>query len=186
MKDMYRATSADRTKKIAYISMFAAIIAVCAQISIPLPGGVPITLQTWAVALSGVVLGAKAGAMATVVYILLGAVGIPVFTNLGAGVGIILGPTGGFILSFPLQAFLSGIGTGKKHIAWLLAGLLAGTVVNLSAGMVFFSFVLSTNLQAAFAAAVLPFIPGEIVKIILVAVVGRSINFALAKSGIAV
>ena len=175
--------NAVRTRNLTYISMFVAIIAVCAQISIPLPGGVPLTLQTWAISLAGVLLGVKKGALAAVVYMLLGAVGVPIFTNFGAGMGIILGPTGGFILSFPMQAALSGAGASKGNLFWLIAGLVAGTVVNLFTGMVYLSFVLSINIEAAFAAAVLPFIPGEVIKIALVAVIGKSIKTALVKSG---
>ena len=179
-------TNAARTRNIAYIGMFVAIIAVCAQISIPMPGGVPITLQTWAVSLAGVLLGAKKGAAAAVVYMLLGAGGIPVFTNFTGGIGVIFGPTGGFILSFPLQAALSGFGAGKGSNISLAAGLISGTVVNLFTGMIFLSFVLSVNIEAAFAAAILPFIPGEIVKIVLVAVIGKNIRTALLKSGFAI
>ena len=94
-----------------HISIFAAIIAVCAQVSLPMPYGVPLTLQTFAIQLAGVVLGPKKGALAALVYITLGAVGVPVFAGFTGGMGIVLGVTGGFILSFPLLALLAGIGS---------------------------------------------------------------------------
>ena len=90
-------------KDICYIALFTALIAILAQISIPLPGGVPLTLQTFAVPLAGLVLGSKRGTIATVVYVLLGAVGVPVFSNFTVGLGIVLVLTGGFIVSFPLM-----------------------------------------------------------------------------------
>ena len=90
--------------------MFAAVIAVLAQIAIPLPSGVPVTLQTFAVALTGVVLGAKRGSIATFVYILLGAVGVPVFSGFNGGLGAIVGKTGGFIWGFLFLAFFAGLG----------------------------------------------------------------------------
>ena len=96
------------TKKMIIVGMFAAVIAVLAQIAFPLPSGVPVTLQTFAVVLTGVVLGARLGTAATFVYILLGAVGVPVFSGLGGGLGVIVGKTGGFIWGFLfLSLFLS-------------------------------------------------------------------------------
>jgi biotin transport system substrate-specific component len=171
------------TRELCGISLFASVTAVCAQISLPLPGGVPFTLQTWAICLAGVVLGAKNGTLSAAIYVLLGAVGVPVFANFTGGVGIISGPTGGFILSFPILALLAGMGGSKKNVIWLVAGLVAGTIVNWLAGMVYFSFVLSLSLQAAFAAAVLPFIPSAVIRIVFVTVLGKSIKTALAKSG---
>jgi len=153
--------------------MFVAIIAVCAQISIPLPGGVPFTLQTWAISLAGVMLGTKKGTIATVIYVLLGAIGIPVFANFAGGLSIVFGPTGGFILSFPIMALLAGIGGEKKHILWLVSGLVAGTIINFLVGMIQFSFVLSTNLQAAFMTAVFPFLLSAVIRIIFITAVGK-------------
>ena len=75
------------TKTMIITAMFAAVIAVLAQIAFPLPSGVPVTLQTFAVALTGVVLGAKLGTISTFIYILLGAVGVPVFSGLNGGLG---------------------------------------------------------------------------------------------------
>ena len=92
-----------------YISAFTAIIAVMAQISIPLPAGVPLTLQTLAVPLAGIVLGAKRGCVSTLLYVLLAAVGVPVLANMTGGIGYVFGITGGFIISFPVMALLSGL-----------------------------------------------------------------------------
>ena len=90
--------------------MFAAVIAVLAQIAIPLPSGVPVTLQTFAVALTAVVLGARLGSLSTLIYILLGAAGAPVFTGFYGGLGAIVGKTGGFIWGFLFLAFFTGAG----------------------------------------------------------------------------
>lgn len=88
--------------------MCAALLAVLSQIQLPMPSGVPVTLQTFAAALSGYVLEMKFGAVATLVYILLGAAGLPVFAGFTGGVGIIAGATGGFIWGFPVLAALCG------------------------------------------------------------------------------
>ena len=123
------------TRDLCYIGFFAAIIAICAQITIPQPGGVPFTLQAWAVALSGLILGPKNGTLAVFVYILLGAAGAPVFAGFSGGLGVIMRPTGGFILSFPIMALLAGLGESKGGTCWPLLGLAAGTIFNWACGM---------------------------------------------------
>ena len=89
---------------ICSVAIMAALTAVMAQISIPMPMGVPMTMQTFAVTLAGVILGSKRGAVSMVVYLLIGSVGVPVFSNMGGGVQYLIGPTGGFLLSFPIIA----------------------------------------------------------------------------------
>ena len=166
-----------------YTGIFAAIIAVCAQISIPMPIGVPLTLQTFAIPLAGVVLGVKKGMIATVVYILLGAVGLPVFANFTGGIGVIFGRTGGFILSFPLMALAAGIGSLRGKM-WLTAWLVAGAAVNYFCGMLMFSYITSTPLAAAFPLVVVPFLPTDALKIVMVVVLGPVIKHALVKNGL--
>ncbi|MCL2387396.1 MAG: biotin transporter BioY [Defluviitaleaceae bacterium] len=170
-------------RDLCFIGLFVAVIAVCAQISIPFLGGIPFTLQTWAVALAGVILGARKGTIAVIVYVLIGAVGVPVFTQFRGGIGVITGVTGGFIVSFPVQAFMAGI-FSRKNIPLLVLGLVIGTAINLTAGMHWFAFVSQGTIQAAFAAAVAPFILPEIIKIVVVILLGKSIQTALAKAQI--
>ena len=167
-------------RELCQIGLFAAVIAVCAQIQIPLPGGVPFTLQAWAICLAGLVLGPKNGTVAAVVYVLLGAVGAPVFAQFSGGMGVILRHTGGFILSFPLVALFAGLGERTGKLPRVYAGLAAGTLVNLLAGMLYFSRVLSTSLAVAFTAAVAPFIPTTILGVILLPFISRGIKAALA------
>ena len=97
-------------RELCGISIFTAVIAVCAQVVIPMPYGVPMTLQTFAVPLAGVILGTKNGALSALIYVLLGITGLPVFAGFTGGIGIVFGRTGGFILSFPLMALTAGIG----------------------------------------------------------------------------
>lgn len=104
-----------KIQDLCYIALFAAMIAVLAQISIPLPAGVPLTLQTLAVPLAGLVLGRKRGTLATLVYLLLGAAGVPVFAGMKGGIHILFGMTGGFLVSFPLMAYAAGLGIEMKQ-----------------------------------------------------------------------
>ncbi|MDR1651073.1 MAG: biotin transporter BioY [Synergistaceae bacterium] len=164
------------TKDISQIGLFTALIAVMAQISIPMPLGVPMTMQTFAISLAGVMLGAKKGALSALAYALMGAVGAPVFAGFRGGLGIVLGPTGGFIISFPLMAWIIGFGS-EKDGKWPLAlGLFAGTAVSFIAGMIFFSAVTGRGLEAAFSACVLPFIPTSAVKALAAGTVGMKIR----------
>lgn len=166
------------------IGIFTAIICVLGQISIPMPYGVPMTLQTFAIPLAGVILGAKRGTVATLVYVLLGAVGAPVFAGFAGGLRVVVGPTGGFILSFPMLAWAAGIGADRNNKLWLTAGLALGSFINYVCGMLMFALVTSSSLNAAFAACVLPFIPTAIIKIILAGVLGSSLKSILSKAGL--
>ncbi len=167
---------------LCHIGLFTTIITICAQISIPMPYGVPMTLQTFAIPLAGIVLGVKKGTWATLFYVLLGSMGAPVFAEFTGGLGIVFGPTGGFILSFPILALTAGLGGRNNDKVWLVVGLVTGTVINYLCGMFYFSLVLSSSLATAFFACVLPFIPTSLVKIALTAVLGKSIKTALLKS----
>ena len=166
-----------------HVGIFVAIIAACSLISIPTFIGVPMTLQTFAIPLAGVVLGVKKGMLATVVYILLGAVGVPIFANFTGGIGVIFGRTGGFILSFPLMALAAGIGALKGKI-WLTTWLVVGAVVNYFCGLLMFSYITSIGWAAAFPLVVVPFLPADALKIVMVVVLGPIIKYALVKNGL--
>ena len=85
------------TREMVLVGMFAAVLAVISQISLPMPTGVPITIQVFGVALVGAVLGSRLGTTATLVYVLLGAIGLPIFANFSGGISSIVGVTGGYI-----------------------------------------------------------------------------------------
>lgn len=96
-------------RAICFIGMFAAVTAVLSIISIPTPWGVPFTLQTFAIALCGYVMGARCAVLSTALYILLGLVGVPVYAGMQAGPGVLFGATGGYLFGFLLMAFFCGI-----------------------------------------------------------------------------
>lgn len=183
-------------KDLCQIAAFTAIICVISQLSIPMPAGVPITLQTFIIPLAAVVLGTKKGTIATVIYVVLGAVGLPVFAGMVGGLDKLLGMTGGFIISFPLLSFFAGLGyaMGKKLSAryerpiWFYCaftlGLIAGTVINYLVGTVWFSLVTGNSIAYAFAACVAPFIFTSVVKIVMVVVLGPILKKAMVRSGV--
>lgn len=158
---------------ICSIAIMTAITAVMAQISIPMPIGVPLTMQTFAVTLTAIILGARKGMFAMIIYILLGAVGVPVFSNFSGGVYHLLGPTGGFLFSFPVMAWLIGWGIKHKSRKGVFPIMLMfGTVVNLFVGSVYYSFIMKTSLEAALAVCMIPFLPLTVVKAVAAAGIG--------------
>ena len=96
-------------RTICLVGMFAAITSVLSIITIPTPWGVPFTLQTFAIALSGYVLGKMYGTFATLIYIILGLIGVPVYAGMSAGAGVLAGPTGGYLWGFIIMTFFCGL-----------------------------------------------------------------------------
>ena len=96
-------------RTICFVGMFAAITSVLSIITIPTPWGVPFTLQTFAIALSGYVLGKIYGTFATLIYIILGLIGVPVYAGMSAGAGVLAGPTGGYLWGFIIMTFFCGL-----------------------------------------------------------------------------
>lgn len=112
------------TQTIAMVGMFTAVLAVLSILQIPMPSGVPITLQTFAVALCGFSLGRRRGTLCVLLYLILGFIGVPVFTGMTAGIGKLFGYTGGFLYGFLFQAFFCGMGGEmKNHVTGGILGL---------------------------------------------------------------
>lgn len=161
------------TRKCAYYAMFAALTAICAQIAIPLPGDVPLSLATFAVMLSGALLGTFGGAVSQLVYVLLGAVGVPVFASFSGGPGRLVGPTGGYIIGYILMALVIGmiVEKAKRKFYIYVAAMSIGTIACYTLGTVWYVFSTKTALLPALAACVFPFLPGDIIKIIFASLI---------------
>lgn len=162
--------------------VFAALLAVLSQISIPLPTGVPVTLQTFAVALCGYVLGVSLGGISLAVYLALGAVGLPIFAGFSGGIGSFLGVTGGFLWGFFLMSLLCGLGARQSR-KWLgiLLGLVGLAVCDLC-GAIQFSIVMSTPLPQAFLIACVPYLAKDVVSVALGYFAAQAIVFSLKKA----
>jgi biotin transport system substrate-specific component len=163
-------------------ALFAAVISVGSIISIPI-GEVPISLASMMVALAAVVLGPKYGSVSVIVFILLGAVGVPVFAGFEAGFGVLAGPTGGYIFGYIADAFLVGILIGKSkeiHPARLVVALVVGTIVLYAIGTAWFMAVTNMTLAAALVLCVLPFLLGDAAKLAIVFFTGRVLRKRLS------
>lgn len=152
-----------------YAAMFGAVTAVGALISIHL-SAVPITLQTLFTALSGALLGGALGALSQVVYVLLGIIGLPVFAGGKAGLGVLFGPTGGYLIGFILGAFVTGklIELKKKPgIAWIAISMVIGFLVLYAPGVLQLSVVAKFGLAKALKLGMIQFLIGDAVKIVV-------------------
>ena len=158
-------TQSISTKKIVLTGMFAAVLAVMSQLSIPMPSGVPITLQTFGVALTAYVLGWKLGVAATAVYILVGAVGAPVFSNFQGGFPVLVGMTGGFIWGFLLMVLLCGFGVAQKNKALTALFSIAGLVVCHFLGVLQFMAVSGRGFAESALLVSVPYLVKDVVSI---------------------
>jgi biotin transport system substrate-specific component len=161
----------DWTRSVSLVFAFSLLTALAAQIVIPI-GPVPITGQTFAVLLTGALLGSRLGAMAMIIYLIEGASGLPFFYGGTSGIGHILGQTGGYLVAFPAAAFITGAfaeqGWDKRFVN-AVGAMVIGSLVIVLAGWAWFSYVTHTALKTAFLVSVLPVIPGDIIKILLAA-----------------
>lgn len=174
------------TTDIALIASFAALIAACALLpAIPIGGLVPITLQTFGVILAGAVLGARRGALAVLLYLVLGAIGLPVFSGGSAGLAPFAGPTVGYLLAFPFAAWLAGFiveRLPRKRIATsiplvFMAGFASSLIFVHPLGSLGLAWRADMSIGQAFLFD-LSFYPGDIIKNMLMAVVATSVHRA--------
>lgn len=135
-------------QNLVLVAMFTAILSILAQVSFMLPGGIPITLQTFSIVLAAVALGPKLGSLSVIVYILVGSVGFPVFANFKGGAGVLFGPTGGYLIGFIFLAAIIGLGR-KKGFPIQFALCIAGLVVCHICGLVVYGAITHTFLPTA-------------------------------------
>ena len=153
---------------LVWIALMAALTAVGAIIAIPVVpfSPVPITLQTMFVLLSGLILGPKGGALAMLLYLVAGALGLPVFSGGKAGLAVFLGPTGGFLIGFVPSAFLCGFAKRARLMPFwgTLSFCVVATALTLAIGTAQLAFLLQISFGKALAIGVIPFLPGAALK----------------------
>lgn len=166
---------------IVSVAMMTALIVVCSWIYIPI-GNIPVTLQTFAVCAAVGIFGMKKGSLAVVVYLILGILGLPVFSFFKGGIGALFGATGGYTIGFVLCAFVSGFIISKsKKISVMIMGFSIGLIVCYAIGTLWFLFVYmkdtgAQGIIAALTTCVFPFVIPDIIKIVLAAVVADSVR----------
>lgn len=163
-------------KKLVYAALFAALTAVASQIAVPIQP-VPINLAVAAVILCGAILGKTYGTIGILVYILLGCFGVPVFSGFRGGLSVIAGYTGGYIVGYLFIAFIVGLVMEKsgKLRSFVLASVI-GVALCYTFGTVWYCITAGKGFVAALAVCVLPFIPGDLIKIFLTALIVKKIK----------
>jgi len=165
-----------KSKDLSLIALFAALTAVGGFISIPFYP-VPLTLQIFFVLLSGAILGKKLGALSQIIYLGLGSIGAPVFHNFTGGIGILLGPTGGFLFGFIPVAYVAGLFYEKYTNNKLrFSGLIISLVPIYIIGILWLSFITGISIEKAILVGGIPFILGDFVKSIIVFLVEKKVK----------
>lgn len=154
-----------KTKSIVLCALSVAVLAVCAQISIPMPSGVAVTLQTLAAALCGFLLGSKRAATVGAAYILLGAIGVPVFSALGGGTGVLFGHSGGFLLCLPLFCALCGLADYVNQKAFKILLLLSSLLLLHIVGTLWYSAVTGNGILMSFLSVSVIYLPKDIASV---------------------
>ena len=182
-----KTSSGFKVKTIVLIGLMTAVTCVLGPLSVPLPfSPVPISLTNLAIYFTVYVIGTKRGTMSYLIYLLIGFVGVPVFSAFTSGPGKLLGATGGYLIGFIFMAGVFGIFIEKwpSKLYLHFIGMVLGTIVCYLFGTVWLAYQAGMSIQAAALAGVIPFIPGDIVKILLAVMVGPQIRKRLYAAGL--
>lgn len=179
------AKSSLTVSQIAVIGVMTAATCVLAPLSLPI-GPVPISLTNLVIYFSLYTLGTMKGTISYLVYLLLGLVGLPVFSGFTSGPGKLFGPTGGYLIGFIPMAIIAGLVIDRyinKCIVCLL-GMIAGTAVCYLFGTAWLAYQANMGFQAALMAGVIPFIAGDLIKMVLAMLIGPQIRSQLKRANL--
>jgi biotin transport system substrate-specific component len=167
-----------KTVDIFTIALFSTLTAIGAYIYIPLPfSAVPITLQTMFTYIAGAILGGYLGALSQMIYILIGVAGLPIFAGGGSSLSVLIGPSGGYLIGFIIAAFVIGeLKKIKRGGVWLFICMVIGTMIIYVLGVIQLMNWAKINLNQAIGLGVLPFIFGDLIKILLATYITQRIE----------
>ena len=172
------------TRHMTLTAMLTALLCILGPLTLPL-GPVPLSMTTAVLMLMGMLLGGQKASLCCVVYLLMGIAGLPVFAGFAGGMGALLGPTGGFLLGYlPMTALCGFVCTRWEKRAVQLCAFLAGTAIVYLAGTAWYCWQAGTSLSTALAVCVLPFLPGDVLKIAAVLIGGNAVRTRLHKAGL--
>jgi len=174
-------------KQLTLTGLMTAVICALGPLALSIPvSPVPLSMGTLAIYFAVFILGAKLGTASVVIYILLGLVGVPVFTNFTGGPGKLFGPTGGYIIGYIFMALICGFFVDRygKKLPLLFLGMLLGTAACYLFGTLWLQYQLSLTFPEALAMAVLPYIPGDLIKLVIALALGSQVRKRLAKANL--
>ena len=173
-----------RTKQMVLIALMTPVTCVLGPLSIPLPfSPVPISLTNFAIFLAIFVLGMKSGTISFIIYLLRGAVGVPVFSSFRGGFQVLAGPTGGYLIGFIFLALIMGFALDHfdRKLVPTIIGMIIGMAVCYAFGTVWLAKLLSLSFKEGLMMGVIPYLPGDAAKIIIAAIVGPKLYGATQK-----
>lgn len=175
-------TTALNTRELTIIGLMTAVMCVLGPIAMPIPiSPVPISFGNLAIFLALYVLGMKQGFIGYLVYFFLGLAGLPVFSGFSGGIGKALGPTGGYLIGFFFMAVIAGFFIDRWHGQKLMSitGMILGALVCNIFGTIWLSYQLGISFMAGLGVGVLPYIPGDLIKIICASIIGPTLRKAV-------
>lgn len=179
------------THQLALTGLMTAVICILGPVTLAVPiSPVPISFANLAVCFSVLILGTRLGTLSCILYLLIGMAGVPVFSGFSAGVGKLAGPTGGYLIGYVFLALIGGFfvnrfsGKGIRERLIQGLGLVLGTAVLYTFGTLWLAYIGEMSFLKALAAGVIPFIPGDMVKIFLVLLAGPAVRSRLLRAGL--
>lgn len=172
-------------RQIATIGIMSAVTCILAPFSVPI-GPVPISLTNLAIYFALYILGMKDGTISYLIYLLIGFIGVPVFSGFTSGPEKLFGPTGGYLIGFIPMALLAGFMIDKFTSRYILclAGMVVGTIICYGLGTAWLAYQAGLSLKAALFAGVIPFIPGDLAKMALAMLIGPKIRAQLIRANL--
>ena len=173
-----------KTTQMVLIALMTAVTCVLGPLSIPLPfSPVPISLTNFAIFLAIFVLGMKSGTISFIIYLLLGAIGVPVFSSFRGGLQVLAGPTGGYLIGFIFLALIMGFALDHfdRKLVPTIIGMIIGMAVCYAFGTVWLAKLLSLSFKEGLMMGVIPYLAGDAAKIIIAAIVGPKLYGATQK-----
>lgn len=163
-----------RSRIIAYSAAFIGLIALGSWISLPI-GNIPFTIQTLFVLLAGIIMH-RYGAIPVMLYVILGVLGLPLFHNGMAGIGVLLGPSGGYLIGFIFASLFVGLAYEHKSRVIRIGGIFAATAVIYLFGITWLMYSLQLGFIPAIVTGMLPFIPGDMIKAASAYLIGKRLS----------
>lgn len=176
-----------KIKQMALIGLMTAVLCILAPIALPLPiSPVPISLGSMIVCFAVTILGMRNGFLSVLLYLLLGLVGLPVFSGFTGGIGRLLGPTGGYLVGYLFLTLFLGFFVERFHnrLSGNLFGALAGMILLYLFGTLWLAFQLDLDFVSALFTGVIPYVPLDIIKTILAVLLGRQLRKHLTQAGL--
>ena len=172
-----------KIKTLTFVALMSALMCILGPLSLPI-GPVPISLTNLVIYFTMYILDTKKGALSYLIYLLIGFAGVPVFSGFSSGPAKLLGPTGGYLIGFFFMALITGLFVSRfsNNKALCITGMVLATLVTYAFGTAWLAYSAKMTFIAALAAGVIPFIPGDLIKIVIAAFVGPILKKRLRKA----